>query len=123
MRSFELNKLVRDKIVPEMLELGQKPVAKTLNGKDYLQALVTKLLEEAKELNASDTSEALKELADLLEVIEALAKAFGADFDKLRTVQADRKTKRGGFEDRTYGGRLDLADDDPWVNYYAKEPE
>ncbi len=122
MRKFRLNKLVRDNITDEMIRDGQKPVTRTLNDAEYVRELVRKLREEAGELTADDVNEALKELADLLEVAEALAIALGADFDKLRKVQAERKAKRGGFAKRIYIERVDLTDDDPWVDYYAKEP-
>lgn len=123
MRSFLLNKLVRDKILGEMQAMGQQVTFKKLGDAEYLRELSRKLVEEANEFKPSDPEDALKELADVLEVVEALAAEFGADFDQLRAVQASRKAKRGGFVDRTYISRLDLADDDPWVAYYAKEPD
>ncbi len=123
MRSFLLNKLVRDKILGEMQAMGQQVTFKKLNDAEYLRELSRKLVEEASEFKPDDPEDTLKELADVLEVVEALAAEFGADFDQLRAVQASRKVKRGGFKDRTYISRLDLADDDPWAKYYAKEPD
>lgn len=123
MRKFLLNKLVRDKILGEMQGMGQRVVSKKLSDAAYLHELSRKLVEEASEFKPGDPKEALKELADILEVVEALAAEFGADFDKLRAVQAERKAKRGGFTDRTYVESVTLADDDPWAAYYAKEPE
>ena len=123
MRSFMLRKLVRDKVFEDMQHMGQQMVFHELNDTDYVRELVAKLSEESGELSVSDRSEALKELADVLEVVESLAVALDADFDKVRAVQAERKAKRGGFEKRVFVERLDLADDDPWVDYYAKEPE
>lgn len=123
MRSFLLNKLVRDRILGEMQATGQTVSFRRLSDADYLKELNRKLLEEANEFSTEDTKEALKELADVLEVVEALAAALDTDFDGLRAVQAERKAKRGGFADRIYIERVDLADGDPWAAYYAKEPD
>ncbi|HSX31263.1 MAG TPA: nucleoside triphosphate pyrophosphohydrolase [Candidatus Saccharimonadales bacterium] len=117
-----LNKLVRDNIPTEMQRVGQKPAVRKLNDAEYKQELIKKLSEEAAELQASDSAGAVKELGDLLEVIEALAAAFGADLEQIQAAQAQRKAKMGGFAKRLYIGRLDLADDDKWVDYYANEP-
>ncbi len=122
MRSFLLNKLVRDKILADMQALGQQVTYHKLGNEEYLHELSKKLVEEAKEFDTSNPEEALKELADVLEVVEALAKQYGADFDKLRTLQAERCQKRGAFADRTYIERLDIADEDPWADHYAKDP-
>ncbi|MEO6760955.1 MAG: nucleoside triphosphate pyrophosphohydrolase [Candidatus Saccharimonadales bacterium] len=123
MKSFILNKLVRDKILDDMQNKGQQAALKELSDKEFLHELSRKLVEEANEFSSADPKEALKELADVLEVVEALAGAIGSDFESLRAIQSERKAKRGGFDKRIYVGRLDLADDDPWVDYYAEDPE
>lgn len=103
--------------------LGQKVTYRKLNDREYLAALAAKLQEEAGELKTDDKEEAIKELADVLEVIDTLVIILGTDIAKVRKVQAERKAKRGGFAKRLYVERLDLQDDDPWADYYAKEPE
>lgn len=123
MRSFLLNKLVRDKIPEDMQQTGQKATVRKLDDKEFLQELARKLTEESKEFKPGKAEETLKELADVLEVIETLALQAGADFDKLRAVQAERRAKRGGFAERLFVERLDLADDDPWIDYYVGEPD
>lgn len=123
MKSFLLNKLVRDKILADMQGLGQQVTYRKLDDAGYLRELHKKLLEEAGEFDAAKPDDALKELTDVLEVVEALAKQLGTDFTGLRKLQAESREKRGGFETRTFVERLDLADDDPWVAYYAKDPE
>lgn len=122
MRTFKLNKLVRDKIFTSMQDLGQKVTYHRLSDEDFLKSLQEKLLEEAKEFNPDDPK-AADELADLLEVIEQLGKVLGHDFDALRKIQTERREKRGGFDDRIYVESLELEDNDPWVKYYASEPD
>jgi predicted house-cleaning noncanonical NTP pyrophosphatase (MazG superfamily) len=122
MRAFVLNKLIRDKIFASMQELGQDIEFKKLDAEEYSQALKQKLAEEVSEfLQSEEGSE--DELADLLEVIESLAQTLGTDFAALRALQAERREKRGGFEDRIFVRKLRLKDSDPWVQYYAKDPE
>lgn len=105
-----------------MLELGQDPDYRTLSKDEVLLALQTKILEEANEFDPKDP-QALKELADILEVIESLASELGADYKKLRAIQLRRRKEMGGFKKRVHIDTLHLQDDDMWVAYYAQYPE
>lgn len=88
-------KLVRDRI-PEMIEAdGKSCVYETLNDEDYLRLLDEKLNEELAEYQESKS---LEELADLLEVIQAVVKARGWTLEELERVRADKAAKRGSFE-------------------------
>jgi len=122
MRSFRLNKLIRDGVFDEMLQRGQRPEYRRLNDNEILHALKQKILEEGKEFDHT-SDKAFEELADLLEVIEHMAEELGGDFKKLRQVQLKKRKRAGGFKKRAYVGMLHLEDDDPWVGYYAKDPE
>jgi predicted house-cleaning noncanonical NTP pyrophosphatase (MazG superfamily) len=122
MRSFLLHKLVRDKVFANMQELGQQITSIKLGDEQFLTELKKKLIEEASEVS-SDSSKTADELADLLEVIEQLGKQLGYTMGDLQGIQLQRRAKRGAFDGRNYVERLDLNDDDPWVQYYAKEPQ
>ena len=50
------------------------------------------------ELTEYQESKSLEELADLLEVIQAVVKARGWTVEELEQVRAEKATKRGGFE-------------------------
>lgn len=66
------NKLVRDRI-PEIIELdGRKCTTEVLSDDCWLQVLDAKLDEE---LSEYQENKALEELADLLEVMQAVVKA------------------------------------------------
>lgn len=68
------NKLVRDKI-PEIIEKsGKKAITRTLTQEEYLSELDRKLNEECEEYQADKS---LEELADMLEVMYAIAEARG----------------------------------------------
>ena len=89
------HKLVRDRI-PEIIESdGKICVCETLSDEDYISLLDQKLDEELAEYQASKS---LEELADLLEVIQAVVKARGWTVEELEQVRAEKATKRGGFE-------------------------
>lgn len=88
------HKLVRDRI-PEIIEAdGKTCVSATLSNEDYIALLDQKLNEELAEYQESKS---LEELADLLEVMQAVVKARGWTLDELEQVRADKAAKLGGF--------------------------
>ena len=95
MSTIKYNKLVRDRI-PEIIEAsGKKCVCSTLSDEEYLAMLDAKLNEELAEYQDSKTME---ELADLLEVIRAVAVARGSSIEAVEVICRDKAVKRGGFE-------------------------
>lgn len=94
------NKLVRDRI-PEIIEAeGKKATVRVLEGGEYKQALLEKLVEEAREAVAanSDPKELSKEIGDVLEVIDAVVAEFGLDRGQVEELRRKRREDRGGFE-------------------------
>lgn len=89
------NKLVRDRIPEIIKESGNNLEFKILSDEDYLKMLDAKLDEELAEYHKDQN---LEELADLLEVIYAAAKAHGLSIDKLEELRKQKAEKRGGFE-------------------------
>ena len=102
--------------------MGQKADYKKLDDTEFLKALQAKLLEETHEIDVADP-EVLNELADLLEVVDTIAVQLGSTNEELRKVRRARRQKRGAFNDRIFVKTLTLEDDDPWVEYYAKDPK
>ena len=87
-------KLVRDRI-PEIIEAdGKTCVCETLSDEEYIRLLDQKLNEELAEYQESKS---LEELADLLEVMQAVVRARGWTLDELEQVRADKAAERGGF--------------------------
>jgi len=61
-------------------------------------ALAAKLLEEAQELLATTDPDDVKgELADLLEVVRALADVTGVAWSEVDTAATEKRVRRGGF--------------------------
>jgi predicted house-cleaning noncanonical NTP pyrophosphatase (MazG superfamily) len=99
--ALRLPKLVRD-YIPEMLrELGRTPHVKVLqNDKDYLNALNNKLREEVTEYFVGFE---LEELADVVEVVEALHELLDKIAPgELERVRSEKREKKGGFTARQY---------------------
>ncbi len=93
------NKLVRDKI-PDIIKAdGRVAFFRTLSDEEYISELDRKLVEECKEY-CEDKS--IEELADILEVIYAIAEVKGcspAELEELRNIKGD---KRGGFKEKIF---------------------
>ena len=91
------NKLVRDKI-PEIIEKnGSKCTCRIMSEETYLDCLDTKLFEEVTEYDMDKSKE---EIADILEVLMAIAKARGYEWSDIIAIQEKKREERGGFEQR-----------------------
>jgi len=96
------NKLVRDRI-PEIIEAnGHHAVTHVVDGQDYREALLAKLVEEAREAESSPADELPGELADVWEVLQALLKTLTMTTSELEELAAAKRTKRGGFGGRVF---------------------
>lgn len=97
------NKLVRDKI-PEIIENdGETPIVRTLNDNEYRIELGKKLKEEYEEvLAANKKEERLEELADMLEIISALAHLEDEDIQTVINIMDKKREKRGGFTKKLF---------------------
>ena len=94
---MKYHKLVRDKI-PEIIEnQGKTCVTEILSQEAYIQMLDEKLNEE---LTEYQESKSLEELADLLEVMEAVVSARGYTWEALMAVRDEKRQNRGGFQKR-----------------------
>lgn len=97
------NKLVRDKIPEVIKKTGKSYRVRTLNHHEYIIELKKKLTEEVDEyLNAPDDAEAIEELADILELIHALAKIHNSTINEVEAIRVEKANKRGGFQDKVF---------------------
>jgi len=92
-------KLVRDRIVDIIRANGENPKYHTLSDEEYLVELHKKLFEEANEFIENDDPE---ELADLMEVVYAIAKNKNINMQEVENIRIKKRQKRGGFEDKIY---------------------
>lgn len=91
----QYDKLVRDRI-PEIIEQsGKSCMTAILSDEEYLKKIDDKLDEELTEYHKDQS---IEELADLLEVIYAAAKARGYSLEELEQIRAAKAEKRGAFD-------------------------
>ena len=81
------NKLVRDDIPAIIQQHGETPITRTLGTAEYQDALRRKLHEE---------------VADILEVVYALAAVAGMSQGQLEAVRQHKLRERGGFRHRVF---------------------
>ena len=97
------NKLVRDKI-PEIIESNNEvAIYRILESNEYKQELYKKLLEEANEvINSKNSNDLIVELADVLEVLRAIANLENKELDDIIEFANKKELKRGGFSKRIF---------------------
>jgi predicted house-cleaning noncanonical NTP pyrophosphatase (MazG superfamily) len=97
------NKLVRD-IIPEIIENTEKNFStRILDTEEYKKELKKKSFEELNEyVNTQNDNDAIEELADLLEIIHALAECHGASIETVEKVRKEKAEKRGGFKEKVF---------------------
>lgn len=93
-----MEKLVRDRI-PEIIKAdrGEMPPFRIAPQAEYRELLTEKLSEETEEYLESREPE---ELADILEVVLALAREVGLSPQALEELRREKAQVRGGFDNR-----------------------
>jgi predicted house-cleaning noncanonical NTP pyrophosphatase (MazG superfamily) len=101
--SAEYNKLVRDKIPDIIRGSGLELESRVLSPDEVVQALKTKAVEEGKELEAAEGIDDIKkEMSDVLEILQSLAKRLNIPMEDIEALRAERASKRGGFDDGVF---------------------
>jgi len=90
-------KLVRDRIPEICRENGQEPVTHIAGVREYRRRLRQKLTEEVREFLEADDRTAPEELADVLEVVYALARNLDVTAAQLEEIRRAKAMERGGF--------------------------
>ena len=96
------NKLVRDRIPNIIEENGETPVIKILDENEYKKELEKKLYEEYKEVIEASNDDRVEELADMLEVIKALASLENKSLNDIIDIADKKSEKRGAFVERIF---------------------
>lgn len=115
------NKLVRDK----MVDIYEYDIKNEISASDYkvryltpeetLECLKDKLLEEAVEVfkayKKEDKSELKEELADVIEVIDAMLFHNKISLAEVLDIRDKKKEKKGGFEKGVFLESIDYFDE------------
>ena len=103
----QINKLVRDNIPSICKENNQTPLIRILDENEYTSALRKKLKEEVEEYLSSHE---LEELADILEVIEALARDQASSIEEIMAIKREKQKRNGAFDKRIFLISVDADD-------------
>ena len=98
------NKLVRDNIPEIIKNQGETPYTSILDDEQYNTELKKKLTEEVQEYLESEETE---ELADILEVVEALANHKGSSLERVFEIKEKKAKKNGRFEKRLFLNKVE----------------
>ena len=99
-RSANFVKIVRDKIPSRIAQRKEAEVTRRLPESIQKNFLISKLLEEALEVRNAETSdEKTLELADLVEIVRALARLDGISIEEVTKAADEKRLKAGGFDE------------------------
>lgn len=94
---MKYDKLVRDKIPEIIRNKGEECKTRIADEKEYWQKLKEKLLEEVEEF---DKDESMEELADILEVFDAIIECKNFDRNEIERLKIKKSEERGKFKDK-----------------------
>jgi predicted house-cleaning noncanonical NTP pyrophosphatase (MazG superfamily) len=120
-----MRKLVRDKIIEIIKDNGGKPVYRTIEGKEYINELLTKLEEEMRELmevKDGDIENIKNEIADVQEIINNLLIALKISKIDLTTKQREKIKSTGGFKKKIFVETVSFEESNTkLIEYYRKK--
>ena len=125
MRRFKFSKLVRDKIVENIISVGNKPNWRVLSDTEFIRELKNKIVEESAEVpRNNDPKAVVEELADLQELIDSLLLAFGVSKKEFSKIRRNKNKERGAFKKRLYIEDVETTNKvTKWVKYYLDNPD
>lgn len=94
---MKYNKLVRDKIPEIIKQKGGTPITHIADDSEYWQKLKQKLREEVAEFIEAESAE---ELADVLEVLEAVSEHKKFDPSEITGIKNKKAKERGKFKNK-----------------------
>lgn len=126
-RRFKMETLVRDKMPERIQKLGGRLKFYPLETKDVISHLKRKLHEEVIEVcDATSSNELQEEIGDVLDVLHALSKKYGLEWERIEQKRFQKYTKRGGFECSIYVKYIEVDASDnshPAIQYCLNNPE
>lgn len=100
-----MEKLVRD-LIPQIIKRsGRTPIHYQVKGAEFREFVKKKLVEEVHEFLEAESEE---ELADVLEVIEAIYDAFNFKKADVQVVKEKKNSERGGFKEGIILSHIDI---------------
>lgn len=126
-RRFRMETLVRDKMPKRLGKLGVFVEYHSLNSKDLLAHLKLKLQDEVDEILQASTAKDIKEeIADVMEVLHAIAKYYGLQVEHLEKKRIQKQMERGGFSKGLFVEFVEVDDSEeshPVIEYCLAQPD
>ena len=97
MKKTICNNFIRDNI-PEIIEKSGKECDVKVLDEEYIHKLKEKIIEEAHEVYEADKKYIVGELADVLEIIEAIEKYYNIEHGAVEKKKQDKAIKNGRFD-------------------------
>lgn len=120
---FRCEKLVRDRIPEMMTHQGSIISVETLDHKAHILALKDKLKEEALEVcQAATREEIIEEIADVAEVLDALALKLSIKKSDIELVKRSKSIKNGGFDRGLFLRTVETQEDSPVAALFLRDP-
>lgn len=116
MKTFRLNKLVKDSVVTSMVSQGQKVKYRILDDEEFALRIKEKIVEEANEYLLSGEKD---ELNDILSVALAAKQLDNPHAE----IIAGGKRLKNDFTKRIFVETVSMEDDSTWAKYYQSDPE
>lgn len=103
MKKVYYNKLIRDKI-PEVIRAnGSDCEVKILSDDDFVNELLKKVEEEARELSeCQNRKEIIEELSDVIDVIEEVKKVKNISEEEINEAKIKSMERKGGFDKKLF---------------------
>lgn len=121
---FKVDKLIRDRLPAMMEAQGLTVFARRLEDDEFVQRLKDKLVEEAAEARAADgRADLIDELADVREVMLALAEVSGIGDDEVEARRLAKRAERGGFDERVHNAAVEADAASAGAAYYLARPD
>ena len=121
MRKYTFNKLIRSKLPDRMAKEGVVVNSQKLEIEEYVAQLKQKIIEEANEVSeAKSREELITELADVLEVIYAIAESTEISQVEIEQARIEKREINGYFKPENYVHYIQVAHDNHKVIEYLE---
>jgi len=121
MKKYQFNKLIRSHLPERMKEEGVELYGRHLSKDEFAQELKNKLIEEALEVKDTDSRDNLvRELADIMEVVEAILLANGITSEEVERERVVKRKINGHFLPANFITYIEVSTDNQKVINYLE---
>ncbi len=121
MKRYNFNKLIRNKLPARFKLEGIKLVGKTLTTVEFALELKNKLVEESKEvLEAEGQNELIKELADVVEVINTIKQVYNITSEEVEQERQKKHDINGHFLPTNFVNYIEVPESKEEIKKYLE---